>query len=249
MDNQEKIFQIIVDQDDVTWQTIIYELVKSEQMDPWDINVSLLTKRYIEMVKRLKDHNFRVSGRVLLAAAVLLKIKSTRLVGQDIEELDRMFAQQDVGDELFFEEGVVESLKTTEEDIPNLIPRTPQPRKRKVSVYDLVEALQKALEVKDRRIDRAIPRMKITVPDKKRDISLVIKEVYLRVRKFFLLGNKKLTFTNLIPSDSKQDKVYTFIPLLHLSNQRKVNLVQHEHFGEIEIFMNQKEIDKELGSS
>ena len=46
---------------------------------------------------------------------------------------------------------------------------------------------------------------------------------------------KTLTFTQLIPSDAKKDKVLTFIPLLHLTNQRKIDLIQEKHFSEIEI--------------
>ena len=48
--SNEKIFQILFEKDDVTWQTIIYELVKSEEIDPWDIDISLLTKKYISQV-------------------------------------------------------------------------------------------------------------------------------------------------------------------------------------------------------
>ena len=49
------------------------------------------------------------------------------------------------------------------------------------------------------------------------------------------MGKETLTFTKLVPSEKKEDKIYTFIPLLHLDNQEKVNLMQKEHFGEIEI--------------
>jgi len=51
------------------------------------------------------------------------------------------------------------------------------------------------------------------------------------------MGKETLTFTKLVPSEKKEDKIYTFIPLLHLDNQEKVNLMQKEHFGEIEIEM------------
>jgi chromatin segregation and condensation protein Rec8/ScpA/Scc1 (kleisin family) len=44
MENHEKIFEILFNKDEVTWQSLLYELVKTEQMDPWDINVSMLTK-------------------------------------------------------------------------------------------------------------------------------------------------------------------------------------------------------------
>src|SRR3989344_3585383 len=160
-ENHDRIFSILLSKaDEVTWQTIIYELVKTEQMDPWDIDISLLTQKYIEMLKSLKEHDFRVSGKVLLAAAILLKIKSTRLVGEELTELDRLLiGVEEQMDELEFDEqgraiGKLDS-------IPPLIPRTPQPRKRKVSIFDLVEALERALEVKKRRLLHSIPPLNL----------------------------------------------------------------------------------------
>src|SRR3989338_11691150 len=145
MDAHDKIFGIILSKtDEITWQNIIYELVKSEQMDPWDVDVSMLAQKYIDMLRSLKEHDFRISGKVLLAAAILLKIKSHKLVGEDLNELDRLLmGVEEEMEELGFEESG-QITKLTE--IPTLIPRTPQPRKRKVSIYDLVEALERALE-------------------------------------------------------------------------------------------------------
>src|SRR3989338_6506078 len=87
----DRIFSIIFSKsDEVTWQSIIFELVKSEQMDPWDVDISAITQKYIEMLRTLKEHDFSVSGKVLLAAAILLKMKSHKLVGEDLNELDRL---------------------------------------------------------------------------------------------------------------------------------------------------------------
>lgn len=247
---QEKLFEILFDKDEVTWQTIIYELVKSEEMDPWDINVSLLTKKYIDMLKKLKEMDFRLSGKVLLAAAILLKIKSNRLVGEDLEQLDRLFSQEEPEEELFDENIVFD--KPALDGQPTLIPRTPQPRKRKVSIYDLMGALEKALEVKKRRVMQSIPPTNVQIPVKTKDITQVIRDVYFKIRTFFSKSKKdKLTFSQLIPSDTKEDKIYTFVPLLHLTTQRKIDLQQYEHFGEINILLRQtkEEIDKELASS
>ena len=70
----------------------------------------------------------------------------------------------------------------------------------------------------------------------------------MRVKSFFTNQNS-LTFSQLVPSGTKEDKIYTFIPLLHLSNQRKIDLSQKEHFGEIEIMLHsKKEADEELGA-
>jgi segregation and condensation protein A len=230
----EKILEIILDKDKITWQTIIYDLINSEEMNPWDVNVSLLTQKYIEMVKTLKEHDFRVSGKVLLAAALLLKIKSNKWIKDDIANLDALFssAEEEEFDDLL--DGLDDNYPRDVVDA-NLIPRTPQPRKRKVSVYDLVKALEKALEVKHRRVLRDMPILDVKRPTKKRDISQVIKEIYLKVLSFFSSGKDRLTFSKLLPSKSKDDKVYTFIPLLHLANQRKIDMEQYQPFGEIEV--------------
>ena len=244
MDPHERIFNIIFSKaDEVTWQSIIFDLVRTEQMDPWDIDVSILAQRYIGMLRSLKEHDFRVSGKVLLAAAILLKMKSNKLVGEDLSELDRLLiGVEEEMEELGFDEAS-DVHKLTE--IPTLIPRTPQPRKRKVSIYDLVEALERALEVKKRRLLHSIPPLNMEAPKKKRDVTEIIREVYGKIKSFFFSALQgKLTFSRLLPSESKEDKVHTFIPLLHLAQQNKIELVQENAFGEIEILLKKKEEQK-----
>ena len=245
MDNNERIFQLLYSQDEVTWQTLLHELIKKEEMNPWDIDISLLTKKYINTIKELKELDFRISGKVLLAAAILLKMKSNRLLNEDLSEFDRLLTESEEG--LAEELDLEEPQRQYDEKHP-LIPRTPQPRKRKVSVFDLVKALEKALEVKQRRVINSIPPMDVKIPEKKMDITQVIREVYSKIISFFTRNSQnKLTFSQLVPSQTKEDKIYTFIPLLHLTNQRKVNLEQKEHFGEIEITINaEKDVGKEL---
>jgi len=247
MDTNERIFQLLYNQDEVTWQSLLYELIKKEQMNPWDVNVSLLTKKYIETIKKLKELDFRISGKVLLAAAILLKMKSNRLLNEDLSELDRLLTQSE---EELIDELDLEEPQRYHDEKHTLIPRTPQPRKRKVSVFDLVKALEKALEVKQRRVMNSIPPMDVKIPKKTKDITQIIREVYTKIRSFFIINKQKtLTFTQLVPSNTKEDKIYTFIPLLHLTTQRKVNLSQQEHFGEIEIMLNtEKDVNKELGA-
>lgn len=244
----EQILELLVEKDEVTWQDIMKDLVKSEAMNPWDINISSLTKKYIETIKGLKELDFRISGKVLLAAAILLKIKSNKLVGEDIEYLDRLISEQEEDELLDFEEDLV---PREQEQMPkNLIPRTPQPRKRKVSIYDLMGALEKALEVKRRRVLRSIPPMNVEIPEKKRDISDIIKEVYGKIKVWFWEHKKNhLSFSQLLPEGAtKQDKIYTFVPLLHLTNQRKIDIFQQQHFGEIDILLRKtsEDVDKEL---
>lgn len=241
---QDKLFDMLFNEQDVTWQNIIFEAVKSEEMNPWDVDISALAKRFLDMVKHLKKMDFKISGKIILAAAILLRLKSNKLLTDDLSELDRLIAMGEQGEDGFYDELEEQFLEKgrviTDEEKFKLIPRTPQPRKRKVSVYDLIEALQQALEVRKRRVRRYEDMENITMEIPKRgvDITDVIGTVYGQILNYFLSKRvEKMTFSQLLPSDTKKDKIYTFIPLLHLTNQLKVDLQQEYHLAEIDIYM------------
>ncbi|MAG16358.1 hypothetical protein CMO88_04825 [Candidatus Woesearchaeota archaeon] len=236
-EHHDKILDIVVQKDEVTWQNMIYELVKHENMNPWDIDVSRLTGRYLEMLKKLKELDFRVSGKIVLAASILLKIKSQKLLSDDIGELDRLMSPEEELSEEEFYDDLEKTMHEREEETPSLIPRTPQPRKRKVSIYDLMIALQKALEVRDRRVLRSIPSVKVEVPERKVDITKLISDVYSKIKNHFSAATEKLTFSKLTQGIDKETKIHSFSALLHLANvdHRNVDLLQEDHFGEIEI--------------
>lgn len=230
---QDKIYEMLIEKDEITWQSIIYDLIKSEQMDPWDIDISLLSKRYLDTIKVLKEHNFFISGKMILASAILLRLKSVKLLNEHIAEFDSYLFQSEES-LLDYEEP---QTNEQQEIIPGLLIKTPQPRKGKVNLDDLMNALKRALHVEDRRIirrsyEKVIQEAKI--PEKKYDISLLIKDVYDKIVKIFA-KKQTLTFNELVNSDRREDKILTFVPLLHLSHQNKVDLNQQEHFGDIYI--------------
>ena len=80
---QEQIHGLLFGEQ-LSWQAIIYDLINSEQLDPWDIDLVLLTNKYLERVKKLEEENFFVSSKVLFAAALLLRIKSEILLNHYI---------------------------------------------------------------------------------------------------------------------------------------------------------------------
>jgi segregation and condensation protein A len=239
-DPQAQLFDIIFKENEITWQAMIYELVKKEDMNPWDINIGHLAEKFFEMLRTIKKMDLKVSGKVILAAAILLRLKSHRLVEEDLNQLNRLIAMSEETEQEFFnslEQGMIDEDVQFDKEKFKLIPRTPQPRKRKVSVYDLVEALQKALEVKKRRVLRQeLDIVNVKIPEKKRDMSLVIQDVLKQIKEHFS-KNQRLTFDSLVQGDEKVEKVYTFIPLLYLHNQHKIDLLQNEHLGEIEILL------------
>jgi segregation and condensation protein A len=229
---EKKILDIVINEQ-VSWKALLMKLVKEEGMDPWDINIGNLTQQYIQSVKSLKEANLNISGKVLLAAAILLRIKSTRLVNDDLAEFDQLLTPP-VEEEAFYD-SLEQELRTKEVHDHNyeLHPRIPQPRKRKVSIFDLVNALEKALEVKHRRINR-IDEVNVEIPDHV-DINEAIDSVWGRITDWFTRVKEKLTFRNLLKEDTKKEKIGVFQPLLHLAHNRKVYLKQDKPFGPIEI--------------
>lgn len=227
---EQKIFDIIFKGDEVTWQSLILDLVRVQNMDPWDIDVSKLSQEFIGMLKKMQELDLRISGKVVLAAAILLKMKSNYLMERDIMNFDKLMHPEEYSEDALYEEP-----KRLDIDLSKvrLIPRTPQPRKRKVSIYELVEALKLALEVKNRR-RQILDSIQIPLPEKKVDISIIIEQLYKNIEKILDIEGT-MTFSQLIPTNKKEDILNAFIPILHLSNQQKIDLYQQEHFGEIEI--------------
>lgn len=234
---QDKIFDLLLEQDDITWKTLLYDLVKSEEMDPWHIDISLLSQRFIDVIKEMQEHDLKISGKMLLAAAILLKLKSSHLIDHDIAQLDELISstEEEISEETEdYEEDELLARKKAEAEQYSLIPRNPQPRSRKVSIHDLVDALQRAMETKKKVLQKYKP-VKFAMPERKMDIMEVIRELYNKITYYSKKEKQKeLTFTKLLPPRAgKMEKVFTFVPMLHLENQKKINTRQEKQFGEI----------------
>lgn len=241
---QTSILDFLVRDDDISWQSVLMDAVKQGNLDPWDIDIGKLAEQFLKLLSELKEMNFTISGKVVLAAALLLKLKSTRFLTDDVANLDRVIADMQTSDMEYddtdyseFEDtpGQHAAQNLGSQDMP-LYPRTPQPRRRKVSMFDLVKALDKALEVKNRRkILFSRPAPAVHAPTNVVDISQLMDNTYQRITQHYDKKIEQMHFSDLLPEPTKEAKIYTFIPLLHLSNAHKVALHQQEQFGDFSI--------------
>jgi len=85
---EEQIYKMLLEEKEITWQSIIYNLIKKDQIDPWNINISLLASKYREKITELQEHSFFISGKVLLASALLLRLKSHKFLTEHIPNFD-----------------------------------------------------------------------------------------------------------------------------------------------------------------
>ena len=240
---QEQVFDLITGKD-LSWQSIIYDLIKTEQLDPWDIDIGLLAEKYLETVEALEDADFFISSKVLLACSLLLRLKSEILLNRYIQSLDE--ALYGKGEEQAFE---LEKIEIDEGELPILSPKTPMARSRKLTLQELIVALDKAIKTEHRRIKKEIKGSQaqksalVVLPRSNHvPLRLRIKNILGIVKKHFSSRNEPLQFSDF--AASKEEKLASFVPILHLSNSKKIYLWQRKHFDEIHITLDVHPEDK-----
>lgn len=248
--NQNQFFDLI-SSEELGWQTILYDLIKTEQLDPWDINLGVLADKYVEIIQQMEDADFFVSSKILLACSILLRLKSEILINSYIQDLNNaLYGQKN---EKKYE---IEKIMIDEDDLPILVPRTPMARHKKVTLKELMNALNTAINTENRRIKREIKgkqaeKSVLTVMPKDNLIPLRIriKSMFGIINNHIKNGNNHMTFSHLAPT--KEEKLASFIPMLHLSNSGKIFLRQPIYFKDIHISLKinndeVKEFEEEL---
>lgn len=204
---------------------MLVDLVIGEEIDPWDVDVAEIASRFLERVRSMERVNLRLSGRTLLAAALLLRIKSERVLEREEEvEDEEEYEPVQQADEVL--EGG--------DDEPPALPLPARRRvKRRTTIFELVEALQKALS--EEILRRNFPRKgeaPLVIQVEEDDIRERIDRVYRRVLGMCRTA-EVLRFSHLVEGLGREETVETLLCLLYLSSQGKIVLWQEEIFGEI----------------
>lgn len=249
--NQSQFFDLITGEE-LSWQAIIYDLIKTDQLDPWDIDIAVLAERYVEIIQQLEDMDFFISSKVLLACSLLLRLKSEILINSYIQDLnDALYGKKDG------KRYEIERIEIDENDLPNLIPRTPMARHKKVTLTELMKALDHAINTESRRIRKEIKgrqahKAMLTVMPRDNYVPLKvrIKNIFNIVKVHLSDGSSSMKFSHL--ASSKEEKLASFVPILHLSNDGKLFLRQSAHFEDIYMTLKihedeVRELKEELG--
>ena len=67
---------------------ILVNMAKQGKIDPWNVNIVDVTDKYLTHLFQSKAQNLRLTGRTLLFAAILLKLKSNVLEGLDVTDFE-----------------------------------------------------------------------------------------------------------------------------------------------------------------
>ncbi|MFH0832852.1 MAG: segregation/condensation protein A [Candidatus Aenigmatarchaeota archaeon] len=223
MIDENKLIQTIILGSD--WQEVMTSIVVEEGLDPLDIDIKKLADSFIVYLQRLKKFDFRIPARFILIAAILLRMKCELLLEEEAEK-------------------VKEEKEITKIDIENIPPLSPPIERmttRKVTLTELITALNKSFEFREKKEIKKLRmrRAAESLIEPEIDIEIKIKGVFDDIM------DGKTKFSDLVPVWKRTEIVETFMPLLYLMQRNKINCDQEEFFKEIYIRL--KELDKTGG--
>lgn len=204
------------------WKTILISLVKYERMDPWNIDIKILAQKYLEKIRALNSTDLRLPANAILASAILLKFKARALRLPSLEE-----------DEVEWK-----SLLTEEQLLGGMMPELFAPallREGKVSLDQLVESIEAILDKTKSKVQRerdGRERPAFNLPFASMNLESKMKEVFDAA--LACADSAGLArFAEMVQGQSVDNIIESFLALLFLVNDRKLNAWQETLFGEI----------------
>ena len=227
---------------------ILVNMAKQGKIDPWNVDIVDVYDKYMMQVFQAKGQNLRLTGRTILFAAILLKLKSNILEGIDV--LD--FEPQPEFDELEYSD---EPLDYSEEYIPTnnvisideVLQRRTSVRlnhNRVVTLRDLIrqlefyEMLDKKASLKNahERAKRRVQNYARLSPD---DIINLAHDEYIENGVQRLRANLEEILNRQDRIELNEltllgmDRVNAYISLLFLTVDSDYDLMQDEFYGDL----------------
>ncbi len=224
---EENILKTIMEKE--SWEDVIYYIVSLEGIDPWNVDLVKLTESFIKFMNAVKELDFRIPAKIVFVAAILLRLKSDYLSFFEEEKDDETLKQSKPFEELGIDPNLIQ-LGYPMKRIP----------KRQVTLDELMEAMKRAMNVKDRKE----VRKKLWTGDMQRNMDLQGEAIEVRIERIMkdidklLLSSEKVEFKKVV-KDWKRDKIVeNFVPVLHLEQDEKIKTEQEDFFKEIFIKKN-----------
>lgn len=222
---------------------LLLYLIKKEEVDIWDINLTKLATEFLEYLELMKMLDLDIAGEFLVMAATLMYIKSRELLpkdqrvspdGEEDEDDPRFELIRRLIEYKKFKDAAA-NLQKLEIEQENIYPRlgiraeiepAPFVRRQEASIFDLLAALNNIIKrLAETAQIQEIEDEPWTVSGK---MEFIIEQISIKdCIKFSELFQK---------TTSRGEIVATFLALLELIRLRQIVAYQTEEFGEIEIY-------------
>src|ERR671912_1227309 len=232
---------------------LLLHLIKKNEVNIYDIPISLITSQYIEYIDLMQEMNLDVAGEFLVMAATLIHIKSRMLLprpdpAQEEPEEDprealmrRLLEHQKfkAAAELLHERETVRSAQWTRADGPiaEIAGEAPEPE-IEVDLFSLISAFRAIVE-------RARQRPKMYLPGEQIPIEDRIEQLLTRLSETEACGFEDL-FEDV---QTRAGMIVTFLAMLEMIRLKLIRVFQAGVVGPIRIYKRARPADapKPLG--
>lgn len=231
---------------------ILVSMAKTGKINPWNIDIVDITDKYLAQMFQMKAQNLRLTGRTLLFAAILLKLKSNILENIDVNEFEAGVNDLSEFDELElnddFNTDYPQDYNTNNViSIDEVLQRRTSVRlnrNRVVTLKDLIRQLEfyemidrkQSLKNAHERAKRRVRSYANLSPD---DIINLAHEEYIENSVQKLKENLEQIFKKEEKIELNEltllgmDKITAYIALLFLSAESSYELVQDEFYSDL----------------
>jgi len=218
---------------------LLVYLIRKNEVNIYDIPISLITDRYLEYIEWMKSMNVDIAGDFLVMAATLVQIKSRMLlpVHDDSDEEDprqeiarplleylqmKSAALQLSDRELLGEHTFIRSPSKTSD--PGNLPE----REIRVDLFDLIKAFQRILDNVSPDVSLDVVADKLSIQDRMTELIRMLK----------VKGS--LIFQELFSETAgRDDIIITFLAILEMVKRNAAGVIQHADTGNITLYLNE----------
>lgn len=221
---------------------LLLELIRKNEMDIYDIQVSEITKQYLESLAQMKQLDLEIAGEFIVMAATLIWIKSKMLLPQDnaddenleqdpraelVRKLLEYQAFKEAAKELGLledERGKVFTRQIADYYLSDLDTEDVEIDTFSANLYDLLSAFQNVMAKMGKESIHEVFEQVISIEDKMTEIKLMLVE------------KRKIAFSSLFQTGwTRNLLIATFLAVLEIVRSKDARVVQDKHFGEIVI--------------
>ena len=201
---------------------ILFEFHKLEKLSPWNVNIAYLLMSFLKEMEKAGRVDFRASGVALDSSALIYLMKSKLLMKLEEPPLPPKGPQDFIPPPLFLP--LRHELTST-------------------TIKNLLEVLDEVLQ--GEKFVRTVKPLEASILPTPSDIlpqlDLYLMEIELQMEKLYKTLSEKvkgagiIEFSTLIKGVTRLEAIRTFILLLFLAQESKLNLWQNEETEEIYI--------------
>ncbi len=219
-----------------TWKEVLLDLIHSNSIDPWNIDIHQLADAFMKKIKELESVDFALEANVILAAAILLKYKSEYLRSLSIDPNQQTALDDYLPDE-----------RVPIDEIPQLAFASRIPPKRQITLEELMGEMERIIKYDDENRIK-IPKGSIVdtvdLELSEHDVDHDIDQLFQQIKQNTDAQGWSL-FSKLTTGKSMREVVYSLLCLLYLAQRQDIDIRQDDMFGEIFI----KILDKKSATS